>query len=176
MELKLMPSITPKELHQRCLSGEKIHLLDVRTPMEHAQVHAAGVRLVPLGDLDPGALGIGKDEPVYVFCRTGGRAEIAASKLAKAGFSNCSVVEGGTQAWVEAGLPVERENVKSISLERQVRIVAGLLALSGSFLAHFVDPNFIWVPAFIGSGLLFAGLTDWCGMGLLLARLPWNQR
>ena len=86
------------------------------------------------------------------------------------------VVEGGTEAWIAAGLPVSRGVAKVISLERQVRIVAGTLVLTGVLLAYFVHPAFVGISAFVGAGLIFAGVTDWCGMGLLLAKLPWNTR
>jgi hypothetical protein len=66
--------------------------------------------------------------------------------------------------------------VKVISLERQVRIAAGAIVLTGALLARFVTPNFIWLSGFVGAGLVFAGITDFCGMGLLLAKLPWNKR
>jgi len=84
-------------------------------------------------------------------------------------------VEGGTMAWAEAGLPVSRGKSRVISLERQVRIAAGFLVLSGVLLSQFVNPAFIWLSGFIGAGLIFAGSTDWCGMGMLIARMPWNQ-
>ncbi|MCE0521452.1 MAG: rhodanese family protein, partial [Methylacidiphilales bacterium] len=100
----------------------------------------------------------------------------AAEKLAKEGLNNAVVVEGGTLAWIDAGLPVNRGTTKVISLERQVRIVAGSLVLTGVLLAIFVHPYFIGLSAFVGAGLIFAGITDWCGMGLLLARLPWNAK
>ena len=83
-------------------------------------------------------------------------------------------VEGGTLACVEAGLPVVRGK-KAISLERQVRIAAGSLVLLGVLLGWFVHPAFIGLSAFVGAGLVFAGITDTCGMGMMLARMPWNQ-
>jgi len=86
------------------------------------------------------------------------------------------VVAGGTQAWMDANLPVTRSAVKVISLERQVRIAAGALVFTGVLLAQFVDGRFIWLSGFVGAGLVFAGITDFCGMGLLLARMPWNKR
>lgn len=139
-----------------------------------------GVRLVPLDRLDCAALaneeGVSKDKPVYIFCRSGGRAKQAAEKMEKAGFTQCNVVEGGTLGWAEAGLPVNRGNSKVISLERQVRIAAGAIVLGGVLLGRFVEPSFIWLSGFVGAGLVFAGITDWCGMGMLIAKLPWNQR
>jgi hypothetical protein len=64
---------------------------------------------------------------------------------------------------------------KAISLERQVRIVAGLLVLVGAVLAIAVHPYFAGLSAFIGAGLIFAGITDTCGMAMVLAKMPWNQ-
>jgi predicted branched-subunit amino acid permease len=65
---------------------------------------------------------------------------------------------------------------KAISVERQVRIAAGSIVLSGVLLSKFVHPNFVWLSGFVGAGLIFAGITDFCGMGLLLAKAPWNRR
>ena len=175
-----MKTIQPQQLHDRRQRGETLHLLDVRTPAEHAELHVPGVHLMPLDRLDPAQLagvnGFAKDQPLYVFCRSGGRAKQAAEKLEKDGFSECHVVEGGTMGWAEAGLPVNRGTTKVMSIERQVRIAAGAIVFTGVLLAQFVHPSFIWLSGFIGAGLMFAGITDWCGMGMLIARLPWNQR
>jgi tetrahydrodipicolinate N-succinyltransferase len=85
------------------------------------------------------------------------------------------VVEGGTELWAAAGLPTEGTGRKVISIERQVRIGAGSLVLTGLILGFLFHPAFFALSAFIGAGLVFAGITDWCGMGLLLARAPWNR-
>lgn len=175
-----MKTIAPQQLHERRQRGEKLPLLDVRTPVEHAEIHVPGVHLAPLERLDPARLagsdGFAMDQPLYILCRTGSRARQAAAKLEKAGYAECHVVEGGTLAWTEAGLPVNRGTSKVMSLERQVRIAAGAIVLTGVLLAYFVNPAFIWLSGFVGAGLMFAGLTDWCGMGMLIARMPWNQR
>ena len=175
-----MTTINPRELHDRLQQGEMLHLLDVRTPAEHAEIHVPDVQLVPLDKIDATRLarvnGFPKDQPLYIFCRTGNRAKQAAEKLEKGGYKQCRVVEGGTMAWAEAGLPVNRGMSKVISLERQVRIFGGAIVLLGALLAQFVNPAFIWLSGFIGTGLAFAGITDWCGMGMLIAKMPWNQR
>ncbi len=175
-----MNAVTPHQLNDRLQKGEKLHLLDVRTPAEHAEIHVPGVQLVPLDRLDAGQLagvnGFAKDQPIFLLCRTGGRAKQAAQQLEKGGFSQCQVVEGGTMAWAEAGLPVNRGTSKVLSLERQVRIAAGAIGLTGALLAQFVDPAFIWLSGFVGAGLVFAGITDTCAMGMLISKLPWNQR
>lgn len=175
-----MNTITPNELNDRLQRGEKSCLLDVRTPAEYSEVHVPGTHLVPLDRIGAGALarksGFLKDQPLYIFCHSGGRARQAAAKLEKDGYTQCQIVEGGTLAWTQAGLPVIRGAATVISLERQVRIVAGSIVLLGVLLAHFVNPAFLWLSGFIGAGLTFAGITGWCGMGMLIAKLPWNQR
>ena len=170
-----MKSITPAELQRILATQPSVPVVDVRTPVEFAEVHVPQARSVPLDELKPGSLQLQKDQPVYLLCRSGQRASKAADKLAKEGFSQPVVVEGGTLAWIEAKLPVTRGTVKVISLERQVRIVAGAIVLSGVLLACFVNFNFIWLSGFVGAGLIFAGITDFCGMGLLLAKMPWNK-
>jgi rhodanese-related sulfurtransferase len=169
-------TIAPKDLAARKSAGEKIELVDVRTPAEFREVHAEYARNVPLTDLDPAKLMNGRapGETLYVICLTGSRGQMACEKLHSSGYANVVNVAGGTTAWEQAGLPVARGK-KTISLERQVRIAAGSLVLLGAILGYFVDPNFIGLSAFVGAGLVFAGITDTCGMGMMLARMPWNQ-
>jgi rhodanese-related sulfurtransferase len=171
-------TIAPRELADLCAAGKKLDLVDVRTPVEFRELHAEGARNIPLDQLDPGALlrsrGDAMHEPLYVLCRSGSRGRRACEKLLAAGWSNVLNVEGGTLAWAECGLPVVRGK-KAISLERQVRIAAGTLVLLGALLAWLVHPAFLGLSAFVGGGLVFAGITDTCGMGMLLARMPWNR-
>lgn len=172
-----VPSITPRELHELHNTGQTVELIDVRTPAEFREVHVPFARNVPLDRLEPSTLAAERhdtDQPLYVICRSGSRARQACEKLTAAGFTGAVSVEGGTQAWEQAGFPVVRGE-RTISLERQVRIAAGLLVLIGSALGAFVSPWWIALAAFVGAGLVFAGVTDTCGMGLLLARMPWNQ-
>ncbi len=159
------------QLAERCESGP-VTLLDVRTPAEFQEVHAPQAKSVPLDRLDPAAFD--KSASLFVICRSGGRGQKACEKLRAAGL-NATNVEGGTLAWEQAGLPVVRGR-KTMSLERQVRIVAGGIAGTGAILALVIHPWFAGLPAFIGAGLVFAGVTDTCGMGMVLARMPWNQR
>jgi rhodanese-related sulfurtransferase len=171
-----MKTITPAELQELLAAQPDLPVIDVRTPVEFAEVHVPQARNIPLAKLQPETGGWSKEQPVYLLCRSGQRATKAADKFAKEGFTQTIVVQGGTLAWVEAGLPVKRSAVKVISLERQVRIVAGSLVLIGVLLGWFVHRGFFGLSAFVGAGLLFAGITDFCGMGLLLAKLPWNTR
>jgi rhodanese-related sulfurtransferase len=171
-----MKTISPVELQKILTAQPSSSVIDVRTPVEFAEVHVPQAQSIPLDELKPSSLQLRKDEPVYLLCRSGQRATKAAEKFSKGGFSEPIVVEGGTLAWIEANLPVTRGATKIISLERQVRIAAGTIVFTGVLLARFVNFNFIWLSGFVGAGLVFAGITDFCGMGLLIAKLPWNKR
>jgi rhodanese-related sulfurtransferase len=169
-------NVSIDELTRRCAQGT-VEVIDVRTPVEYRATHAAGARNVPLDSLDPHEVMQGRNgrtAPLYVICQGGTRGAAACRKFFDAGYSNVVNVEGGTTAWVAAGLPVVRGK-RSISLERQVRIAAGSLVLIGAALGFFVHPYFNGLSALVGGGLLFAGITDTCGMAMLLARMPWNQ-
>ena len=171
-----MKTITPAGLQNILAAQPSAPVIDVRTPVEFAEVHVPQARSVPLDELKPAVLQLAKDRPVYLLCRSGQRASKAAEQFAREGFAEPVVVEGGTLAWIEAGLPVTRGQTRVISLERQVRIAAGSLVFIGVLLGWLVHPGFFILPAFVGAGLVFAGITDFCGMGLLLARMPWNKR
>ena len=169
-------SVPPTRLQELWAAGKPIDLIDVRTPVEFREVHVEFARNVPLDRLDPA--GLLRDrrpgEPLYVICQSGGRGRQACERLLAAGCADVANVDGGTRACVEAGLPVVRGK-KAVSLERQVRIAAGLLVLVGAALGWLIHPAFVGLSAFVGAGLVFAGVTDTCGMGMILARMPWNR-
>lgn len=169
-------TITPQELSERKAAGQPVELIDVRTPVEFREMHVDFAKNLPLDRLDPNQINgqIPSDTPLYVICRSGGRGKQACEKLTASGRANVVNVAGGTLAWEQAGLPVVRGK-KAMSLERQVRIAAGTLVLIGSAVGAFFHPAGIALAAFVGAGLVFAGLTDTCGMAMLLARMPWNQ-
>ena len=175
MEIQL---ISPTLAQERRSKGESLALVDVRSPAEYEAVHATGAKLFPLDALDPrrisSELGISAQAPVLLLCAGGNRARKAAERFHAAGIPHCIVVEGGTKAWEAAGLPVVRGK-GTISIERQVRIGAGTMVLLGVLLGSWVDPLWFFLSGLVGAGLIFAGITDWCGMGLLLAKMPWNQ-
>ena len=171
--------IQPEEIVRLRERGERPSIIDVRTPAEYARLHAEGARLVPLDQLDPAAVvreqGAAAGEPLYFICQSGARAAKACEKLRSAGFDCAVCIEGGTAAWERAGLPLVRGGRNVISLERQVRIAAGALVLVGVLLGWLVHPGLFALSGLVGAGLVFAGITDTCGMGLLLARMPWNR-
>jgi rhodanese-related sulfurtransferase len=172
-----IPVVTPRGLADLC-NHAPIDLIDVRTPIEFREMHIPQARNIPLDRLDSMALVKERNgranEPFYVICRSGSRGRQACEKLLAAGITNAINVEGGTLAWADCGLPLVRGK-KMMSLERQSRIGAGTVMWLGLLLSWFVHPAFIGLSAFVGCGLIFAGITDICGMGLLLARMPWNQ-
>lgn len=169
-----MKTIEAKELHGKMGGGL---LLDVRTPAEHGEIHIPGSHLMPLHELDAERAGglVPPGGACYVICRSGQRARQAAEKLEAAGVADVVVLEGGVNAWDAEGLPVNRGR-QAMSIERQVRIGAGSMVVLGVVLGVLVNPWFFGLSAFVGCGLIFAGVTDWCGMGMMLARMPWNNR
>jgi rhodanese-related sulfurtransferase len=173
-----LPTIPPRELEQRRQEGQDIELIDVRTPAEFRAVHVEYARNIPLDRLDCKALLASRngrgDQPLYVICRSGSRGQQACQKLLAAGCPNAVNVEGGTMACVDAGLPVVRGK-EAISLDRQVRIAAGMLVMLGVLLGWFVNPYFYWLSGAVGAGVTLAGITGSCQMAMVLARMPWNQ-
>ncbi len=173
-------AISPQELESLRRAGKPVDLIDVRTPTEFREIHVEFARNIPLDRLDPQLLQAERNsngnanQPLYVVCRSGSRGKQACDKLLAAGIAGAVNVEGGTIACEAAGLPVVRGK-KAISLERQVRIAAGTLVVIGSALGFWVHLYWIGLAAFIGAGLMFAGITDTCGMAMILARMPWNQ-
>lgn len=159
--------------------------VDVRTSAEFANKRPArSLAFAPLSDLIPEDFamrrGILPDTPLILLCTSGGRARKAAQKFMQAGFSNVQVLQGGIDAWEREGLPLIGANTAPsiggpISLDRQVRIAAGSLVLLFSLLGYFATPGFIWGALFVGAGLVFAGITNTCGMAMLLTRAPWNK-
>lgn len=169
--------VQSKQVQQDIQSGRPVALIDVRTPVEHEEMHIAGSVLMPLDRLDPAAVKAASAgaESCVLICHGGKRAEQAFRKLQAAGCKNLSVLEGGIAAWESAGLPLERSSGNYLPLMRQVQLVVGVLALVGSILALTVNRNFALIPAFLGAGLTMAGLTGWCGLAILLSKMPWNK-
>jgi rhodanese-related sulfurtransferase len=179
---KSLNTIPPQRLHAIRDEGKKINLIDVRTVAEYRAGHVAGAQLIPLDELNAETLtaseqyaGAGKEQTLYLTCHAGLRAQQAAERLVDAGFHNIALLEGGTQAWEKAGLPIQRCG-SAISLERQVQIAVGVLLVMKVVFGFTVHELFFAAIPLIGAGLIMAGITNWCGLARLLALLPWNQR
>ena len=165
-----MQEVSPVEVAKRLSSGENLFIVDVRTPGEYSAVHAESAINIPLDSLSEERIQKEAQGRMVAFiCKGGTRSKRACQAVTCDALS----IVGGTDAWVNAGLPVVRGK-GVISLERQVRIAAGILVVLGVAGSLLLHPALIAISAFVGAGLIFAGVTDWCGMGLLLAKMPWN--
>ncbi|MBL8545366.1 MAG: rhodanese family protein [Hyphomonadaceae bacterium] len=165
--------ITAPDLKRKLDSGQAI-LIDIRETDEHAREHILGARLAPLSAIDSHDFDRDHAKAAVFHCRSGMRTQSNAAKLLARGFAEAYYLEGGIEAWKQAGLPVHANRKAPIEIMRQVQITAGSLVLTGVVLGFLVSPGFYALSAFIGAGLTFAGATGWCGMALLLKTMPWN--
>lgn len=172
----MLPTISPRRAFEMLKNGEA-RLVDIRETAEYAENFIPGARLVPLSiakiyplkDVDA------PDKPVIFFCRSGNRTDKASDLLRSlVGDAEAWQMEGGLSGWQKEGLPVQHEKVP-FPLFRQIQIGAGALVLLG-ILGSYVWHPMYWLSAFVGAGLVFAGVTGFCGLGLLLARMPWNKK
>jgi rhodanese-related sulfurtransferase len=169
-----MKNLTVQESYHQRQANRSIPFIDVRTPAEYGSAHAEGASNHPMESLDLNNFSFSKSDEIHVICQSGGRSMKVCQKLEAAGFEKVVNVEGGTSAWLDANLP-SVTGKKAMSLERQVRIAAGSLVVIGAAVGYFVHPGGFALSAFVGAGLVFAGVTDTCGMGMLIARMPWNR-
>ena len=167
--------LPPTEVRARVDRGDAV-LVDIREPDEFARSHIPGARSVPLSRLDSTPLALDGAKEVVFLCRSGGRTNANCDRLARQVGGPAYLLDGGLDAWRAAGLPVDQDRGAPLEIMRQVQIAAGSLVLLGVLLAWLVAPGFIAISAFVGSGLLFAGVSGWCGMANLLALMPWNRR
>ncbi|MCT7990766.1 rhodanese-like domain-containing protein [Laspinema olomoucense] len=157
------------------LDQQKISLLDVREAGEFAGEHIKGATLLPLSQFDPKSPKLQGGKNIVLYCQSGNRSRQAAQKLLAAGVTEVMQLKGGINAWKQAGYSVEMNKNAPISIFRQVQIVAGTLVFTGTVLGYFVNPGFLILSGFVGAGLVFAGISNTCAMGMLLAKLPYNQ-
>ena len=169
-----LQSIHPVTL-KKWLEMESVILVDVREGVEFAGERIQGATRVSLSNFDPQKIPVDEGKKLVLYCQTGKRSAQAAQKLFAASFNEVTNLEGGLNAWKEAGYPIETSKNAPMSIMRQVQIVAGSLVVTGTLLGAFVSPWFLILSGFVGSGLVFAGITNTCALGMLLAKMPWNQ-
>lgn len=171
----MIKQATVHEINNLLDTGGECQVIDVREFSEFNNERLADAKLMPLSNFEKHEAEIDHTKPVYIMCRSGSRAKQAAEKLVSKGFTDIHVIEGGMTAWAGANLPVIKGDSKVWSLERQVRFAAGAFVLTGVLLSVFVSPYLILLSGFVGAGLMFSAVTDTCGMGMVLARMPWNR-
>ena len=173
-QMKNDDCILPHELATALQAGG-CQLIDVREPVEHAESHVSGARLIPLGQIEARCGELDKSKPIMVMCHAGKRGAAAVEKLRSLGFSKVRNLEGGILAWKSAGFPCAAGSKAVMPLMRQVQITVGFLVLLASLLSVFVDPRWVYLCMFFGAGLIFAGLSGFCGLAMILAKMPWNR-
>jgi rhodanese-related sulfurtransferase len=155
------------------LANQQVTVIDVREPVEYASGHIDGSLNIPLARLSQADLPTG---PLVLVCQSGNRSGRAMQMLKAQGHPHpVSDLEGGMPVWEQAGLGLRRLKRAPLPLMRQVQIAAGSLVLLGLILSSTVAPAWILLSWFVGAGLVFAGISGFCGMARLLAAMPWNR-
>ncbi|MDD5303140.1 MAG: rhodanese-like domain-containing protein [Elusimicrobia bacterium] len=167
--------IEPEAAHRALEAKDGGQLVDVREAGEVDTIRIEGALNLPLSRLRELAARLDRSLPVYLLCRSGGRAASAAGQLQELGHRDILVVRGGLDAWMASGKPVVRGERRVWSMERQVRFTGGLLVFIGTTAGLTADRRFFILPALVGLGFMFSAATDTCAMALVLARLPWNR-
>jgi rhodanese-related sulfurtransferase len=153
---------------------ERVQLIDVRSPSEYSTGHIPRAINMPMDQVQSRLADLERDGVIVLVCQSGQRARMVAGLLEPCG-KELRILEGGTVAWIKAGLPIVITSVTRWSLERQVRFAAGLLVLTGVILALTTSLHWIYLAGFIGLGLTFSGVSGLCPMGSLLGLMPWNR-
>ncbi|MCM8760940.1 MAG: MBL fold metallo-hydrolase [Candidatus Omnitrophica bacterium] len=167
--------ISPKEAAELTAKNQNVRYLDVRSVTEFNESHIKDAINIPIDTLAPRLDELASSGKSYiVLCRTGNRSPMAADMLVQSGMQGVMVLDGGMMKWQKEKLPVIK-GVGGISIERQVRVIAGSLVLTGILLALMVNTWFLAISVFVSCGLIYAGLTDNCMMGILLMKLPYNR-
>ncbi len=169
-----MQRIAVSELKQKISQGERLQLIDVRSSGEFSAGHIPQAVNMPMEQVEARLDDLQKAAPVVLICQSGNRASMTCEFLLPYR-DDVMVLEGGTSAWIEEGLPVIGSTASRWSLERQVRLVAGALVLTGAILSLTVNQAWVYLSLCVGAGLVFAGLTNICGMAAVFALMPWNK-
>lgn len=170
----MIRKINPSELKEKIAQGERLQLVDVRSHGEYAAGHIPGTINIPLEQVDARLDDVHTSDPIVIVCQSGNRAGMCYENL-KDYRSDLLVLDGGTSAWMAEGLPTVSSVTNKWSIERQVRLAAGLLVLAGTLLSIFAGSGWVYLAMFVGAGLTVAGLTNVCGMASLFAIMPWNK-
>ncbi len=176
-------TITACEFAKKLDKKDQLFVVDLRTSAEVASECLANCLHLPVQEITAEKLkakmqdnDLAANTPVYLLCQSGKRANMAVEKLADCNDLSLVILEGGLNAIKAQGTPLQPDTSHVISLERQVRIAAGALIVLGIVLGFTQNSGFYLLSAFVGAGLVVAGITDKCGMAMILKRMPWNQK
>ncbi len=171
----MIKPVSPKRAAELVQSGAL--LIDIREPNEHQRERLPGAECVPLSTIsDTAEQPLRFKGPVVFHCRSGMRTSGAAEYLAAATEGTSFILEGGLQGWKAAGLATIVDRRQPIDIMRQVQIAAGSLVAAGVLFGYLVHPGLHLLAGAVGAGLVFAGVSGFCGMARILQRMPWNKR
>jgi rhodanese-related sulfurtransferase len=178
MTINVLPAtdtIDAATLEQFRHQDSRIRILDVRTGGEFETVHIPGSYNVPLDTLAEHVSDLADvDHPIVLVCQSGGRATHAHGTLTTAGKDTLHILKGGMNSWIESGGEVTRGENQRWAMDRQIRLMAGTVALA-SVLVSTVVPKAKWIAAGIGAGLTYVSVTDNCPITPMVAKLPYNR-
>ncbi|NYT65621.1 DUF2892 domain-containing protein [Alcaligenaceae bacterium] len=169
-----LKSLTPEAA--RDLMDKGAVLIDIRASNEYVREHIQQSRHLPMEQLAAQHVDLADTNAVIFYCRSGNRTQMQAQTLSNCTSCDTYILEGGLDAWKKAGLPIVADHSQPLELQRQVQITAGAIIVLGAILGATVSPKFHVLSGFVGVGLMFAGITGYCGMARLLMKMPWNQR
>ncbi len=170
-----LPLIAPRDAAARVAAGDAV-IVDIREADEYARTHIAASQSQPLSIAEKAGIAADDGRAIIFTCRSGGRTAAHCGRLAENQRPDAFILDGGIDGWRKAGLPLEQDRGAPLEMMRQVQIAAGSLVLLGLLLAWLIHPAFLGLSALVGAGLTFAGISGFCGMANLLARMPWNRR
>ena len=168
-----MKTISSSDFLKKFKAGDTV-VLDVRSPDEYSYKHIPSSRNIPAEQLSARLGEIPTNSDIYLICQSGVRSSAACQKLESLGLSQATSIEGGLNAYEKSGGAIAQDR-QTLPIMRQVQIVAGTLVVLGIVLSQFLHPAFIYLALFVGCGLVFAGISGFCGMALLLNKMPWNK-
>ncbi|NNJ91929.1 MAG: rhodanese-like domain-containing protein [Gammaproteobacteria bacterium] len=178
-------TVNPEFVHEKMQVGLPVHLVDVRSTKEFASEHAEGAKSVSMSELSANTLqnkfgaAIGSEEPLYLICTAGFRAQQAAEKLHDQGLNNLYVVNGGTDAWVKSDLPTMKLINKSwsvnLSPQAQAQVFMGILIFLFAVKGVLLDPVFTVLVGFVGLVMLISAFDQRFCLAKVFSDMPWNK-
>ena len=170
----MINSVKPEQAKE-WLDKNEAMIIDVREPAEFQSEHIKGATSIPLSGLTAASLPTHQGKKLVFQCHSGKRSASACDKVNNLTGVDAYSLEGGISAWKQAGLATEKAGGFFLPLDRQVQLTVGLLLIFSSYMIYSGVAAFWLITGFLGIGLTFAGITGFCGLAMVLARMPWNQ-